>query len=55
LIAKNAITLQRRTAATIQTAWNSRSSVLVANLQHFTAKLVNAESRLSRVQLRKDK
>jgi uncharacterized protein (DUF1697 family) len=47
LIAKNAITLQRRTVATIQTAWNSRSSVLVANLQHFTAKLVNSPSAIA--------
>jgi hypothetical protein len=45
LIAKNVITLRRKTAATIQIAWNLRSSVLVANLQHFTAKLVNAQSR----------
>jgi len=41
LIAKNVITSPGRTAATIQIAWNLRSSVLVARHQLFTAKPVN--------------
>ena len=41
LIAKSVITSPGRIAATIQIVWNLRSSVLVARLQLFTAKLVN--------------
>jgi hypothetical protein len=41
LIAKNVITSPGRIAATIQIVWNSRSSVLVARHQLFTAKPVN--------------
>ena len=41
LIAKSVITSPGRIAATIQIAWNLRSSVLVARHQLFTAKPVN--------------
>ena len=51
LIAKSVTTSQRRTAATIQTAWNLRSSVHVASLQLFTAKLANDQSRFGRAHL----
>ena len=55
LIAKSATTLQRRTAATIQTAWNLRSSVHAASLQLFTAKLANDQPRFGRAHLQRCK